>query len=219
MKKVISLILCVVMMGLCVFPVVAKQETNIPPELIVGGLSYLLQTGSEKVLASEAVARKGDVNYDGKVTAVDARLCLQTVASPDFGISSILPNGSIADVNNDGKVSAVDARIILQNVAGMAGIVTYVQAEKGGSLVVGPLRSNEGTAYYWQCEVDKSGLNFFDRIFDDSTTETIGGIINQYFVFTPENEGTYTIKFKLANANQTEVIDEFSVVLTVIETE
>lgn len=217
MKKVISLILSIVMMGLCIVPVMAKEENDIPPELIVGGLNYLLQTGSEKVLASEAVARKGDVNFDGKITAVDARLCLQAVASPDFGISSILPNGSIADVNNDGKVSAVDARIMLQDVAGMTVINTYAQAEKGGSFVVGPLRATEGTPYYWQCKVDKSGLNFFDRLFDNSPTEVIGGVLNQYFVFTPENVGTYTINFKLANVNQTEVIDEFNCVLTVVE--
>ena len=59
--------------------------------------------------------------------------------------------------------------------------------------------------------------DFFDRIFDDSSTEVIGGVVNQYFVFTPENVGTYTINFKLANAKQTEVIDEFNCVLTVIE--
>ncbi len=215
MKKVISLILCVVMMGLCVFPVLAGSDNKIPTELVVGGFGYLLQTGSEKVLASEAVSRKGDVNFDGSVTAVDARLCLQTVASSD--LVSLLSSSKAADVNGDGKITAIDARIMLQNVAGMTDIVTYAQAEKGGSLVVGPLRSNEGTAYYWQCEVDKSGLNFFDRLFDDSTTESIGGIINQYYVFNPENAGTYTIKFKLANANQTEVIDEFICVLTVIE--
>ena len=215
MKKVISLILCVVMMGLCVFPALAGSDNKIPPELVVGGLGYLLQTGSEKVLASEAVSRKGDVNFDGSVTAVDARICLQTVASSD--LVSLLPSSKAADVNGDGKVTAVDARIMLQNVAGMTDIVTYAQAEKGGSLVVGPLRSNEGTAYYWQCDVDKSGLNFFDRIFDDSTQESIGGYLNTYYVFTPENAGTYTINFKLANVNQTEVIDEFSCVLTVIE--
>ncbi len=218
MKKVISLILCVVMMGMCVIPVVAKQESDIPPELVIGGLNYLLQTGSEKVLASEAVARKGDVNFDGSVTAIDARICLQTVVSSGSGLSSLLPQGRAGDVNGDGVVSALDARAILQDVAGIKKVVTCAQAEKGGSLVVGPLRSNEGTAYYWQCEVDKSDLNFFDRLFDDSTTETVGGLVNQYFVFTPENAGTYTIKFKLANANQTEVIDEFSCVLTVIET-
>ncbi len=212
MKKVISLILCVVMMGLCVFPAVAATTDSIVTDLVLGGLGYIVTQEGEKILLSEAVSRKGDVNFDGKVTAVDARLCLQAVASP---LNSL--NIGLADVNNDGKISAVDARIMLQDVAGMTEIITYAQAKKGGSFVVGPLRSNEGTAYYWQCEVDKSDLSFFDKIFDNSESEVIGGIINQYFVFTPKSKGTYTIKFKLANANQTEVIDEFKCVLTVID--
>lgn len=216
MKKIIGLVLSVVMAGVCVVPVIAADNNSIPPELIIGGLEYILQTQSEKVLSSNAVSRKGDVNFDGKVTAADARICLQTVASPDL-ISSLLSQRTTADVNNDGVVSAVDARIMLQDVAGMTVINTYAQAEKGGSFVVGPLRATEGTPYYWQCKVDRSGLNFFDRLFDNSPTEVIGGVLNQYFVFTPENVGTYTINFKLANANQTEVIDEFNCVLTVVE--
>ena len=217
MKKVISLILCVVMMGLCILPVVAAPGDDIVTDLVLGGLGYIITEEGEKILLSEAVSRKGDVNLDGQVTAVDARLCLQTVASPDLGISSILSNRSNADVNNDGKITAVDARIMLQNVAGITEIVTYAQAEKGGSFVVGPLHSSGSTPYYWQCEVDKSELNFFDKIFDNSSTEVIGGLVNQYFVFTPDTKGTYTINFKLANANQTEIIDEFSCVLTVID--
>lgn len=212
MKKVISLILCVVMMGLCIFPVVAAPSDDIMTDLVIGGLGYIVTEEGEKILLSEAVSRKGDVNFDGQVTAVDARLCLQAVAS-SLNTLSI----GAADVNNDGKISAVDARMMLQDVAGMTVINTYAQAEKGGSLVVGPLRSSGGTPYYWQCEVDKSELNFFDRIFDESQPGVVGGPVNQYFVFTPENEGTYTINFKLANVNQTEVIDEFNCVLTVFE--
>jgi hypothetical protein len=217
MKKVISLILCVAMMGLCIFPVVAKEGSDIAVDLIIGGASNLLQSESEKLLASEAVARKGDVNYDGKVTAVDARLCLQAVASPDYGISSLLPQSNAADVNNDGKVTAVDARIMLQDVAGMTEIITYAQAEMGGSLVVGPLRAAENTEYYWQLDVDKSELGFFDRIFDSSTSESADGLINQYFTFTPEHAGKYTINFKFAKADMKDVQDNFIVVLTVID--
>ena len=212
MKKVIGLILCVVMMVLCILPVVAAPSDDIMTDLVLGGLGYIVTEEGEKILLSEAVSRKGDVNFDGQVTAVDARLCLQSVASSINTLST-----SVADVNNDGKISAVDARIMLQDVAGMTVINTYAQAEKGGRFVVGPLRATEGTPYYWQCEVDKSGLGFFDRIFDDSATEIVGGILNQYFVFTPENVGTYTINFKLADVNQTEVLDEFNCVLTVTE--
>lgn len=58
----------------------------------------------------------GDVNCDGEVTAVDARLVLQYVAGlvEDYDI-----NMFYADANSDGDITAVDARIILQKVAGL----------------------------------------------------------------------------------------------------
>lgn len=217
MKKIISLILSVVMIGLCVIPAVAKENNGITTGLIIGGLNYLLQTESEKVLASEAVARNGDINLDGSVTAIDARICLQTVVSSASGLTSLLPQGRVADVNGDGVVSALDARAILQDVAGIKKVVTYAQAEKGGSLVVGPLRAAKNTEYYWQVDVDKSDLGFFDRIFDDSTSESVDGLVNQYFAFTPEHAGKYTINFKFAKADMKDVKDSFTVVLTVID--
>ncbi len=58
----------------------------------------------------------GDVNDDGKITAVDARIVLQVVAGIKEEAGIIRSNG---DVNYDGKISAVDARIILQCVAGI----------------------------------------------------------------------------------------------------
>jgi hypothetical protein len=58
----------------------------------------------------------GDVNFDGVVTAVDARLVLQYVAGiiEDYEI-----NMYYANVNGDETVTAVDARLILQKVAGL----------------------------------------------------------------------------------------------------
>ena len=57
----------------------------------------------------------GDVNGDGKITAIDARWTLQYSANnrelTDVQISA-------ADVNGDGKVTAIDARWILQASAG-----------------------------------------------------------------------------------------------------
>lgn len=58
----------------------------------------------------------GDVNADGNITAVDARMVLQFVAglktSDDVSLE-------VADMNGDGTISGVDARIILQIVAGL----------------------------------------------------------------------------------------------------
>lgn len=79
----------------------------------------LLDTQTEAIytaLASLQLAfKKGDVNKDKKVNAVDARWILQ-VAS---GAREIEDNAvSLADVNGDGKVNAVDARWVLQIASG-----------------------------------------------------------------------------------------------------
>lgn len=58
----------------------------------------------------------GDVNEDGNITAVDARIILQIVAGLRSADSV---NAEIADVNKDEKITAVDARFILQIVAGL----------------------------------------------------------------------------------------------------
>ncbi len=58
----------------------------------------------------------GDVNGDGSVTAIDARLVLQYVA----GLREFTAKEQeAADMNADGNITAVDARIILQIVAGL----------------------------------------------------------------------------------------------------
>lgn len=62
------------------------------------------------------MSKAGDVNGDGKVSAVDARMILQHVAK-----TSKFTDEQIArmDVSGDGKVSAVDARRVLRIVAGI----------------------------------------------------------------------------------------------------
>lgn len=62
----------------------------------------------------EPKAVLGDVNGDGKITAVDARLVLQHVAELKVFTEA---EAKAADMNEDGKVTAVDARLMLQAVA------------------------------------------------------------------------------------------------------
>lgn len=62
------------------------------------------------------MSKVGDVNGDGNITAVDARVVLQYVAGI---IKEDKLNTVCADVNGDGYITAVDARIILQYVAGL----------------------------------------------------------------------------------------------------
>lgn len=53
----------------------------------------------------------GDVNGDGRITSVDARMVLRYTAGLDKIADAYL---AAADVNKDGKVNAADARIILR---------------------------------------------------------------------------------------------------------
>lgn len=66
----------------------------------------------------------GDVNGDGKITAVDARWVLQAASGSRVlnAVQSVL-----ADVNGDGKITAVDARWILQAASGARTLPTSDQ--------------------------------------------------------------------------------------------
>ena len=58
----------------------------------------------------------GDVNFDGKVTASDARTILRAAALLEILTKSQL---SVADINGDGKLTATDARLVLRMAAGL----------------------------------------------------------------------------------------------------
>lgn len=58
----------------------------------------------------------GDVNYDGKITAEDARAILRYSVSIDKCDNK---TQQIADINNDGKITAADARKALQMSTGI----------------------------------------------------------------------------------------------------
>lgn len=63
-------------------------------------------------------ATKGDVDGNGEISAVDARLILQVVAG--LKKEADLKNAVGADVDGKNGVTAVDARVVLQIVAGLA---------------------------------------------------------------------------------------------------
>jgi len=58
----------------------------------------------------------GDINFDGKINVLDARLALQRAS----GLIILTPTQLLAcDVNRDGKYNVVDARLILQYASGL----------------------------------------------------------------------------------------------------
>lgn len=80
------------------------------------------QGGNETVTTSPASGKPekyqpGDVDFDGRITAKDARLALRAGASIEILSDAA---AEAADVNGDGRVTAKDARSILRYVAGLA---------------------------------------------------------------------------------------------------
>ena len=197
------------MVGLCIIPVLAGDTDD----FVFDSWDSVLSENDESIVRALATNRKGDLNGDYLVSGVDARKLLRAVAGLKENFDFV--QESEADINGDGKISAVDARLILQIVAGTKTVDTVAETTMDEGLVIGPLRISGGTAYYWQCEVDKDGLTVLERYFDKSEPNVFGGPVNQYFAFTPKTKGTYTITFQLTNTRRTEILDEFKCVLTV----
>jgi hypothetical protein len=82
--------------------------------------SYTLSGNRAKKIDSVSI-KKGnvataDVDYDGKLTAADARLILRATARLELFTADQL---KLADVTGDGKISAADARAALRKAAGL----------------------------------------------------------------------------------------------------
>lgn len=73
-------------------------------------------TTAEKTTAKTSVNIPGDVDGDGKVRAMDARLALRASASLDKLEDAAF---EAADINGDGRITANDARSILRYAAGL----------------------------------------------------------------------------------------------------
>lgn len=98
MKKIISVLLAIVLAFSCVVIACAEDEISWE-EIKMGG-------------------KRGDVNADGKISAVDALMVLKYVA----GTQELTQMQTLrANMNKDaeGKVTAIDARWILQVAAGL----------------------------------------------------------------------------------------------------
>ncbi len=114
MKKYIA---CLLVFILCIMPVSASASNDIPEEMNI---------------------MMGDVNYDGRVTAMDARTALRYAARID---SSDGVNILSIDADGDGRITASDARAILRVSAKISKFVTGFDG-KGTPNVINTLKSN-----------------------------------------------------------------------------
>ena len=81
----------------------------------IDSLGYTADLTGNKFYFEIGTASLGDVNYDGKIDTVDARLILQNIVGKAKldDVQKLL-----ADVNGDNKIDTVDARLVLQYIVG-----------------------------------------------------------------------------------------------------
>lgn len=92
---------------------VDMSQKNITEQAEVDAQTRAILEALEKL---EVAYLSGDVNFDGKISVIDAKWVLQSIA----GVKAFdEKERKAADYNKDGKVSVVDAKQILQAVAGV----------------------------------------------------------------------------------------------------
>lgn len=125
-----------------------------------------------KALVQTCVPPGGDVNCDGKVTALDAMYILQYVAGFDYNWSAICPVfTSYADVDRDGDIDSVDALFALKIAAGIANAQTLA--------LVPPYTDTDGDGMTDQQEAQYSCLNPNENdanLNPDNDSASAGGI-------------------------------------------
>ncbi len=215
MKKTTKKFIALVMSIISIYSLTVAVSAVEPPDGFELGLLDTKFTSMTKMYDDDNSLlyvfreyRTGDLNENGIIEAADARICLRTAAN----LQEIVSNKRFtADVNKDGLVNSADARIILRASAGIEEIATKVYNDFADVSYTLSLKS--GNQYYWQCVCDAENVNVKEYRIDKTDSEISGAGVDQFFVFAAKNEGTHTVKFIYANSNQTDIIEEFEVVL------
>lgn len=158
------------------------------------------------------ITLRGDADGDGLISAADARLALRYSASLD----TLIPLS--AEVTNDGKITSADARQILR-VAAKLDIFRHkdVTVWVNQTYKVGPLRSEAGIMYMWECVVsDPEGIEVTVKT-ESSVDNTgkppeeivVGAPSLQTFTLKVKKTGTYDVRFRLVCPWMNDVRAEF----------
>lgn len=95
-------------------PLACRQISSIRPALCIDFSRFRFYEGEP--YAPEFSVKPGDVNADGRITAMDARLALRAAV----GLEILTPEQiTAADVNLDSRITAADARRILRAAVGL----------------------------------------------------------------------------------------------------
>ena len=220
-KKIFCLMLSLVIAACSVVPMAfaeseisSGEESTHSTGLIWDTWDSYLNKMNETTLRALAVQRTGDLDADGKVTALDARLCLLASAQ----LSKLTYQQSVAaDVDGNFGISSLDARKILRTSAKLETLFFTMETTPDWGVVVGPLKGSENGKYSWVSNTDTQGLLSLDII--QKTVAAPEGSKDTspeyFFVITPKHMGQPEVRFSLMNSDHTETLEQFSLVLTI----
>lgn len=158
-----------------------------------------------------SIRRMGDLDGDGQKTVADARLCLRASANLET-LSEVQKNA--ADVFGTGSITSAAARKILRIAVGLESAETQtVEMTTEWGVIIGSLKNAGSGAYNWSCTTD-DGLTVTQTWRSDKVVNP-GDPVEQYFIFSAKEPGTYTAHFELRRSWEDVPIDEFDIKIVV----
>ena len=165
----------------------------------------------ENLLQEKSYVRPYDVNADGKVGADDARLVLRA----SVGLEK-LPSYALraATFGAEHEITAFTARWILRASVGLENIPIFEidVVNFGEQFIIGPIECQGAAGFNLRVSGDTDKFIIEEKYFGADTL-SIGGSVRCYFLCTPKEKGSFTLKFTYEDIKSAtpEVVDEFSV--------
>ncbi len=165
----------------------------------------------ENHLQQSSYVRPYDVNADGKVSADDARLVLRA----SVGLET-LPAYALrtATFGAEHEITSFTARWLLRASVGLENIPIFeIDIGKfGEQFVIGPIECQGAAGFSLRVSGDTDKFIIEEKCFGADTL-SVGGPVRCYFLCTPKEKGSFTLKFTYEDIkyNPARIVDEFTV--------
>ncbi|MBQ6019630.1 MAG: dockerin type I repeat-containing protein [Clostridia bacterium] len=145
-------------------------------------------------IAARSPVRMGDLNFDGKISSVDARIAIRASAKLE---SMNEEQQQASDVNFDGKTNSIDARQILRVAAKLGGFEITVAMSTNQEYVIDSMFTLG--KYSWEYTVEPVDGLEIDKIVHDPMTGTYENY-EVFYIIKPKKEGVFFLKCKLGES-------------------
>ncbi len=203
MKKATAIILSLLMFCTCI---ITANANELPPTGLIWDTWETILLNS---LNQIVVPQPGDIDFDGRVTAEDARLALRAAV----GLEKLERYQYYATNYSEYRpIVSSAARDILRASCGLEKLeFNTCNFYKGLEIAFGPFANADSGKYNWVCEgLDEEQFTIEEKSIGDEDAAP-GAPVRQYFFITSlKNNGSCDITFKLQNADGTECLKEYT---------